>query len=87
MKLFPYMWDDGLLLYDHMTSNLTNRVYFAPHSVLFRVCVFEYRTIKRFLQLDPVPVDEVAVVFSVPETGVALQLSDISFKASHRTTP
>lgn len=49
--------------------------------------MFVYQTIKRFLQLDPVLVDEVAVVFSMPEASVPLQLTDTGLKASDRTAP
>lgn len=31
-----------------------------------------YQTIKRFLQLDPVLVDKVTVIFSVPKASVSL---------------
>ncbi len=49
---------------------------FRPNSehwnVCVCVCVYVYHTIKRLLQLDPVLVDEVAVVLSMPEACVAL---------------
>ena len=51
------------------------------------VCVCALPTIKRLLQLDPVLVDKVAVVFSMPEARVALKLSNTCLQAPHWTTP
>lgn len=40
-------------------------------------------TVKRLVQLDPVPVDKVAVVFSVPEARVSAQLPHSCFHSTH----
>lgn len=43
------------------------------------------RTVEGLLQLDPVLVDEVAVVLPVPEARVALQLPHVRLEAAHRS--
>ena len=45
---------------------------FSEQDLNKKGCECVYQTVKRFLQLDPVLVDEVAVVFSMPEASVAL---------------
>lgn len=41
-------------------------------------------TVEGLVQLDPVLVHKVAVVFAVPEAGVSVELADTRVEAAHR---
>lgn len=52
-------------------------IFLKVKKLLERIVTPLIFTIKRFLQLDPVLVDEIAVVFAVPESGVSHQADDV----------